>query len=112
MQRSGRVPKFGSYKYSARTLADKGVLVSWQGHTDKELDKINLTISCDEIGVFAIEGSRGSMMMTGASAIVPMDDLLQAQFNNHQFMNLFENALRLNVNLFLHLVYKKFYRTE
>lgn len=112
LQRSGRVPKFGSYKYSARTLADKGVLVSWQGHSDRDLDKINLTISCDEIGVFAIEGSRGSMMMIGASAIVPMDDLLQAQFNNHQFMNLFEGALRLNVNLFLHLVYKKFYRTE
>lgn len=112
LARSGRVSKFGSYKYSARTLADKGVLVSWQGYNDRELDKINLTISCDEIGVFAIEGSKGSMMMTGASAIVPMDDLLQAQFNNHQFMNLFENALRLNVNLFLHLVYKKFYRTE
>ena len=71
------------------------------------------------------------MMIPGASASVPLDDLLQAQFNNCQFMNLFggvgsgvgngiatgqggggDGSLRLNVNLFLHLVFKKFYRDE
>ena len=129
LARSGRLPKFGSFKYSARTLAEKGVLVSWAGYPETRWDKVNLTISSDEIGVFHIEGSTGSMMIPGASASVPLDDLLQAQFNNCQFMNLFGNggngqagggggggggdgALRLNVNLFLHLVFKKFYRDE
>ncbi|KAH8783830.1 hypothetical protein F5882DRAFT_498394 [Hyaloscypha sp. PMI_1271] len=112
LERSGRKPKFGSFKYSVRTLSDKGVLVSWKGYTDREWDKINLTISCDEVGVFFIEGSKGSIQIPGASAQVPMDSLLAAQFANHQYMDLFEGCMRLNVNLFLHLLYKKFYRTD
>ncbi|PHH67096.1 hypothetical protein CDD81_4491 [Ophiocordyceps australis] len=112
LERSGRVPKFGSFKYSARALLEKGVLVSWKGLTDRELDKINLTISCDQVGIFALEGSRGHIQIPGASALVPIEDLLQAQFEAHQFMNLFEANLKLNVNLLLHLVYKKFYRTQ
>ncbi|KAF4121713.1 Ras GTPase-activating-like protein IQGAP2/3 [Geosmithia morbida] len=112
LERSGRVPKFGSYKYSARALSDKGVLVSWEGVTDRDWEKINLTISCDEVGLFSLEGSRGSIQMPGAIALVPIEDLLQAQFEAHQFMNLFEGNLRLNVNLLLHLLYKKFYRTQ
>jgi len=112
LERSGRVPKFGSYKYSVRALSDKGVVVSWSGVSDRDWDKINLTISCDEVGVFSIEGSRGHIQIPGASALVPIEDLLQAQFEAHQFMNLFEGNLRLNVNLLLHLLYKKFYRTQ
>lgn len=112
LERSGRVPKFGSYKYSVRALADKGVVVSWAGVMDRDFDRINLTISCDEVGVFSIEASRGHVQIPGASALVSIEDLLQAQFEAHQFMNLFENKLRLNVNLLLHLVYKKFYRTQ
>lgn len=122
LQRSGRVPKFGSYKYSARALADKGVLVAWAGYGPEHWNKLDVTISSNTVGVFLIEGSQGSMMITGASAEVPLDDLLQAQFDNHTFMNLFQTgqnagskgeaqgALRLNVNLFLHLVFKKFYK--
>jgi Ras GTPase-activating-like protein IQGAP2/3 len=73
----------------------------------------------------AIEGSVGSLMVPGAAASVPLDDLLQAQFNNCQFMNLFgadgddasakgksEGPLRLNVNLLVHLLMRKFYRDE
>lgn len=112
LERSGRVPKFGSYKYSVRALVDKGVVVSWVGIMDRDFDRINLTISCDEVGVFSIEASRGHVQMPGGSALVSIEDLLQAQFETHQFMNVFENNLRLNVNLLLHLLYKKFYRTQ
>ena len=117
LQRLGRVPRFGSFKYSARNLSEKGVLVSWRGYTERQWDKINITISSDEVGVFYIEGSVGSMMIPGAAASVPLDDLLQAQFNNCQFMNLFGDeasggALRLNVNLLVHLLMRKFYRDE
>ncbi|KAH7133266.1 hypothetical protein B0J13DRAFT_561971 [Dactylonectria estremocensis] len=112
LERSGRVPKFGSFKYSARALSEKGVLVTWTGVGERDLDKINLTLSCDEVGVFNLEGSRGHIQIPGASALVPIEDLLQAQFEAHQFMNLFEGNLKLNVNLLLHLLYKKFYRTQ
>lgn len=110
LERSGRVPKFGSFMYSAKALSEKGVLVSWDGMGD--WDKINLTISCDRVGEFNVEGSRGHIQMPGASALVNIEDLLQAQFEAKQFMHLFEGALKLNVNLMLHLVYKKFYRTQ
>jgi Ras GTPase-activating-like protein IQGAP2/3 len=125
LARSGRVPRFGSFKYSARNLAEKGVLVSWRGYSERQWDKINITISSDEVGVFYIEGSVGSLMVPGAAASVPLDDLLQAQFNNCQFMNLFgvegveasvkgksDGPLRLNVNLLVHLLMRKFYRDE
>jgi Ras GTPase-activating-like protein IQGAP2/3 len=122
LARSGRVPRFGSFKYSARNLAEKGVVVAWRGYSERQWDKINVTISSDEVGVFHIEGSIGSLMIPGAAASVPLDDLLQAQFNNCQFMNLFgddtegnkkgEGPLRLNVNLLVHLLMRKFYRDE
>ena len=109
LQRSGRSFKFGSFKYSARTLADKGVLVNWRGYSERQWDRVDLTFSSNEVGVFTIDGSSGNMMVPGANAQVPLDDLLQAQFNNTQFMDFFEGQLRVNVNLFLHLIMKKFY---
>ncbi|KAH8693789.1 putative ras GTPase activating protein [Talaromyces proteolyticus] len=109
LQKTGRVFKFGSYKYSARNLADKGVLVQWKGYTERQWDRVDLTISSNEVGIFTLDGSSGNMMIPGANAQVPLDDLLQAQFNNTQFLDFFEGCLRVNVNLFLHLIMKKFY---
>lgn len=109
LQRTGRSFKFGSYKYSARNLADKGVMVHWKGYLERQWDRVDLTISSNEVGVFTIDGSSGNMMIPSANAQVPLDDLLQAQFNNTQFLDFFEGSLRLNVNLFLHLIMKKFY---
>ncbi|KAI3324860.1 hypothetical protein HD806DRAFT_493809 [Xylariaceae sp. AK1471] len=112
LERSGRVPKFGSYKYSVRALFGKGVIVSWQGVPERDWNSINLTIACDQVGIFNVEGSRGHIQIPGASAVIPIDDLLQAQFEARQFMDFFEGNLRLNVNLLLHLLYRKFYRTQ
>ncbi|KNG87979.1 Ras GTPase activating protein [Aspergillus nomiae NRRL 13137] len=109
LQKSGKVFKFGSYKYSARNLADKGVLVHWKGYTERQWDRVDLTISSNEVGVFTLDGSSGPMMVPGANAQVPLDDLLQAQFNNMQFLDFFDGQLRVNVNLFLHLIMRKFY---
>lgn len=109
LQKSGKVFKFGSYKYSARNLADKGVLVYWKGYSERHLDRADLTISSNEVGVFTIDGSSGNMMIPGANAQVPLDDLLQAQFNNAQFLDFFDGHLRVNVNLFLHFIMRKFY---
>ncbi|KAH6639255.1 ras GTPase activating protein-like protein [Boeremia exigua] len=120
LKSTGRAYRFGSFKYSARNLAQKGILVSWNGYPDAQWDRLELTISSNQTGVFEIQGSQGSMMIPGAFAEVPLDGLLQAQFDNHQFMNLFgdgrdgsgNGAVRVNVNLFLHLIFKKFYRDE
>ena len=120
LARNGRTPRFGSFKYSARNLTDKGVLVSWTGYNPndhRQWDRLSITISSDSVGIFHIEGSIGSMMIPGASAVVPLDDLLQAQFNNLQFIFVFGGedgsanvGLKLNVNLLVHLIMKKFYK--
>ncbi|KAL9000980.1 MAG: hypothetical protein Q9169_000464 [Polycauliona sp. 2 TL-2023] len=112
LARSGRVPKFGSFKYSAQELANRGILVAWHGYTERQWQHIDLTISSNQVGVFTLEGSNGPIAMPGASAQVPLDDLLQAQFNNTQFMEFFGSGgeVKVNVNLFLHLIMRKFYK--
>ncbi|KAF1936570.1 hypothetical protein EJ02DRAFT_358813 [Clathrospora elynae] len=123
LKNSGREYRFGSFKYSARNLAEKGILISWSGYHERQWDRLDITISSNQTGVFEIQGSQGSLMIPGAFAEIPLDGLLQAQFDNHQFMNLFaegargaatagEGVARVNVNLFLHLIFKKFYRDE
>ncbi|KAI7282256.1 putative ras GTPase activating protein [Hortaea werneckii] len=116
LERAGRQPKFGSYKYSARQLGDKGVLLSWAGCSQENWGQLNVVISSDEVGVFHLEASSGSMMLPGASANLLLDDLLQAQYDNKQSIAVFEESsgggAKLAVNLLLHLVFKKFYRDE
>ncbi|KAL9132248.1 MAG: hypothetical protein Q9217_000052 [Psora testacea] len=113
LARSGRVPKFGSFKYSAQDLANRGILLSWAGYSERQYQNIDLTISSNEVGVFMLEGSSGPIAMPGASAQVPLDDLLQAQYNNTQVMEFFDGGgLRVNVNLFLHLIMRKFYKDK
>ena len=113
LQRSGRVPKFGSFKYSAQDLGNRGILVSWDGYGEKQWAHIDLTISSNEVGVFTVEGSNGPISMPGASAQIPLDDLLQAQFNNTPFMTFFpDSKIKVNVNLFVHLIMRKFYKDK
>ncbi|KAL9103740.1 MAG: hypothetical protein Q9163_001244 [Psora crenata] len=113
LARSGRVPKFGSFKYSAQDLANRGILISWAGYNERQYQHIDLTVSSNEVGVFMLEGSNGPIAMPGASAQVPLDDLLQAQFNNTQVMEFFDGGgMRVNVNLFLHLIMRKFYKDK
>lgn len=81
LQRSGKVPKFGSFKYTARGLADKGVLLALEGYPERQWDKVNMTISSDEVGIFELELSFGSMMIPGGSMDIPLDDLLQVCFH-------------------------------
>lgn len=110
LSRSGRSFKFGSYKYSARNLADKGVLIHWRGYTEQQWYRIDMTISSNEVGVFMVDGSQGNMMIPGASATIQLDELLSAQFENKPWLEYFEGGvLRVSVNLFLHLIMKKFY---
>ena len=111
LARSGRTPKFGSFKYSAAELANRGILVQWKGYPERSWYQIDLTISSNEVGVFSIEGSTGSISIPGASAQVPLDDLLQAQYNGTQFLEFFGGGeVKVSVNLFLHLIMRKFYK--
>lgn len=86
LQKSGRVPKFGSYKYSSRELAQKGVLVGLEGALAGGMgEKISFTFSSDEVGVFHVEVSQGAMMVPGGSMDVNLDDLLQVSLKKKPY---------------------------
>ena len=107
LKASGKVPKFGSYKYTAQKLFEKGVLLDIDGFSSKQYDQINLTISSDEAGIFTIEA--GLLGVSGGSCDVRIEDLLEAQFNNQQSISLMDGMAKVNLNLLIHLINKKFY---
>ncbi|CAG8494303.1 10610_t:CDS:10 [Racocetra fulgida] len=107
LQKSGKVPRFGSFKYTAQRLREKGVLLSISGYST--FDKISFTISSDEVGIFSIEASFAGVPVPGASMELRLEDLLQSQFNNTQVMSLFDGVAKVNVNLLIFLINKKFF---
>ncbi|ORX65666.1 Rho GTPase activation protein [Linderina pennispora] len=109
LQRAGRVPRFGSYKYSAEKLYYKGVIISVDGYPPRQLDKISLTISSDEAGVFDVQVSLLGVKMPGGGCVLHMQDLLQLQYDNVQTMTLYEGSVVVNTYLLVYLINKKFY---
>lgn len=114
----GKVPKFGSYKYAASKLLDKGVVVSVDGLVARPDTasttapvaapaEVHFTISSDQPGVFTIQVLNGPS--AGASADLRIEDLLESQFNNQATLALIDAKLVVNVNLLVHLINKKFY---
>ena len=112
LARSGRVPRFGSWKYAAAELQARQILVSWQGRPPATWGRLDLTLSSNEVGVFAVEGSSGSVGIPGASAEVSLDEILQAQWNGTPFLELFDEGerVRLEVGTFVGLIMRKFYK--
>ncbi|ANB15883.1 Iqg1p [Sugiyamaella lignohabitans] len=109
LQRNGRVPKFGSYKYTASNLFEKGVLVELNGYSEKQYNQVTFTFSSDEVGVFNIEAAYGLIVLPGASSALTLDELLGQQYNNMQYISLFDDMVKMNTNLTLHFIFKKFY---
>jgi len=79
LQRSGRMPRFGSYKYSATRLLEKGLLVGVQ--SGRQSEKLHLTISSDDVGVFLMEltSSQYNEDVQTGSEEIRLEDLLQLQ---------------------------------
>jgi len=111
LQRTGQRPEFGSYKYSAQDLYDKGILLSIDKHSPRQFDKIDVVISSDKSGVFSFEVHNTHLGAPSyiASTDIHINDLLQAQFENKISLPLFNGQVKVNVNLLLYQINKKFY---
>ena len=74
------MPRFGSYKYSASRLVEKGILISVQNGRHSE--KLHLTISSDEVGVFLMEltSSQYNEDVQSGSEEMKLEDILQLQY--------------------------------
>lgn len=78
LEREGKSYRFGSYKYSAQTLYDRGVLLSVDDYSPKQFDKVTITISSDDVGIFEVTLAHGNMAKSPIK--LRLDDILEAQF--------------------------------
>ena len=110
LQRSGKSPQFGSFKYSAQVLYDKGVLLSIDQFSPRQFDKIDLVLSSNQVGIFTIEVFNHTLGITNrvASADIRMEDLLQAQFQDRASLSLFNGLAKFNLSLLLYQINKKY----
>ncbi|KAM3578882.1 iqgap-related protein [Umbelopsis sp. WA50703] len=109
LQRSGKVPKFGSYKYTAKQLYDRRILLELTNISPKQYDRIPLVISMDQVGIITIEGSYAGWGIASMSVELRFEELLQTQFNGIQTMTLMDGMAKVNVNLLIWLINRKFY---
>ncbi|KAI8870707.1 hypothetical protein GQ42DRAFT_178401 [Ramicandelaber brevisporus] len=103
------IPTFGSFKYSAKDLHKKGVLVSIHGYSQQQFNRISITVSSQTIGVFDIKVNYLGMPVKDGAVQLLLDDLLELQSNNRNVIKLFDDTVEVNVNLLVFLINKKFF---
>jgi Ras GTPase-activating-like protein IQGAP2/3 len=109
LQRSGKSPQFGSFKYGAKDLYEKSILLSIDQYSPRQFDKIDFIISSNKAGVFTMELYNNTLGITNriASTDLRMEELLQAQFENRASLSLFGGLVKVNLSLFLYQINKK-----
>ena len=80
LKAAGMMPTYGSYRYSATRLHAKGILAYIERPDNLAIDQLSFTIASDQVGVFELEASVGSIV--AGNATLRMDDLLEAQYAN------------------------------
>ncbi|KAK4047448.1 iqgap- protein [Microbotryomycetes sp. JL221] len=106
LERQGKRYKYGSYKYTAQTLYDKGILLSVDQYSPKQFDKVALTISSDQVGLFELKTEFGDQTLTTIE--IKLEDLLEMQFAGRQTLEI-GTVAKVNLNLLVHLINRKFY---
>ncbi|KAJ3203758.1 hypothetical protein HDU82_006323 [Entophlyctis luteolus] len=107
LQKSGNLPQYGSFKFSASDLHTKGVLIAIDDFTVKQFGQIFFTFSSSHSGSFTVEAFvKGAKLP--APAEIKLEDLLQKQLEGIQSMMLFGVA-EVNIDMLIYLLNKKFY---
>lgn len=111
LHKSGKTPQFGSFLYTAKYLYDKGILLSIEEYSPRQFDKIQLTMSSNSPGIFTLllESTTLGVPTRIASEDVRMEDLLQAKYEKRPSLSLFSGKVKVNFELFLYQINKKFY---
>ena len=102
LKAAGHVPQFGSYKFLASRLHDKGVLMAIENSNFTAMDQIHITISSDEIGQFTLEATVSNV--SAGVCRFSMSDLLEAQYNKEVCVYLLDDTLKMNVDQFINLI--------
>ncbi|KAI1789553.1 hypothetical protein LXA43DRAFT_892818 [Ganoderma leucocontextum] len=109
LQKAGKMPQFGSFKYSAQRFYDKGILLSIENYSPRQFDKLDVVISSNAVGVFTFEIFNHALGITNRMATqdIKMEDLLQAQFEDRASLSMFNGIAKFNLNLLLWQINKK-----
>ncbi|CCH42893.1 Ras GTPase-activating-like protein IQGAP1 [Wickerhamomyces ciferrii] len=121
LKKTGKLPKFGAYKYSSKRLYEKGILVELRG-LDQNLGssgtsffggfnfpKIDFMFNCDKAGIFTISSKSGTLAVNGSLATLTIDELLEYQFENNPSISLFDGMVKFDTNCLINFIFKKFY---
>ncbi|KAI9308755.1 hypothetical protein BJ944DRAFT_246306 [Cunninghamella echinulata] len=109
LHKQGMVPTFGSFKYTAKQLHDRGIILHLEGVEKKYYDRITITLSMDEAGIINFEGNYSNWSATAIYMDVQYEHLLQTQFEGIQSISLLDGMVKVNVNLLIYMINKKFY---
>lgn len=126
LAKEGKRAQFGSYTYTATDFNEKGesshapadwstfaeratdplpgVLLKIHDFSPRQYDKVQISISSNEVGVFEIEMLSPEMAL--AAEQIRMEDLLQAQFDNEQNLVLFDGTAAFSINMLIHQINK------
>lgn len=107
LQKMGLVPKFGSYKYTAKQLIERNVLLELVDIPKRHYDRIPIILSMDQAGIITIEGSYSGWPMTSVQVDMRYEELLQTQFEGVQTVTVLDGMAKVNVNLLIYLINKK-----
>ena len=109
LQKQGKPPQFGSFKYNAASFYKKGILLSIDQYSPRQFDKLDIVISSNQVGVFTIEIFNHALGITNriASDDVKMEDLLQAQFEDRSSYSISRGLAKFSLNLLLWQINKK-----
>lgn len=109
LRKSNRLPKFGSYKYSAKRLLEQKVLIDTSSLRKSSSSKLDFMFSCHQVGKFTIEAASGSVNIPGASTIITLDQLLNYQYENKKELEIFDSMVLLDTNNFIAFIFSRFY---
>ncbi|KAH3670934.1 hypothetical protein OGAPHI_000645 [Ogataea philodendri] len=112
-KKKGYLPKFGSYKYSAKHLMDQRVLLEFcdVSVTSFAMSRISISISCERQGEFSFDISKNSLGVSGHERIT-MDDLLNLQYEHKKTVKLFDDSVLFDTDHLVSFIFRKFYEVN
>lgn len=112
LKKHNRLPRFGSYKYTAKKLMDQDVLLDMTGVVNQKYSsssKLDFMFSCHVAGKFVVEAASGIVNIPGASHTITLDQLLNLQYENKHTLEVFDGMVVFNTENFAAFIFRKFY---
>lgn len=112
LKKTNKLPKFGSYKYSAKKLMEQKILEDIGGELNlaaSSSSKLDFMFSCHKVGTFVIEAANGHVAIPGAHSTITIDQLLDQQYKHKKTWSLFDGMVKFNTDNLAALLFRKFY---